>query len=331
MSRRKRREPEDLNMSFLDMICCGFGSMILLLMITKVVEPVLLEKSKVNLQGIVAKREAAVHDIRGESREMTRELTQLRTTLERELIELATVERDVSAIRGQYAATKSEAEESNALETRLASAKQSLTEEMERLLGADFRRSDSTIGGIPVDSEYVIFVIDTSGSMFNFAWPLVMQKVQETLAIYPEVKGIQVMNDEGGYMFPRYQGRWIPDSQARRKAIVERMRTWNPFSDSSPVEGIEAAIRTFWAPDKRVSVYVFGDDFQGRSIEDVVDTVDVLNRPDEKGAPRVRIHAVGFPTLFQADRQDSLFRFAALMRELTYRNGGAFVGLPEFQ
>jgi hypothetical protein len=97
------------------------------------------------------------------------------------------------------------------------------------------------------------------------------------------------------------------------------------------VEGIEAAIRTFWAPDKRVSVYVFGDDFQGRSIEDVVDTVDVLNRPDEKGAPRVRIHAVGFPTLFQADRQDSLFRFAALMRELTYRNGGAFVGLPEFQ
>jgi hypothetical protein len=45
----------------------------------------------------------------------------------------------------------------------------------------------------------------------------------------------------------------------------------------------------------------------------------------------VRIHGIGFPTLFQADRQDSLFRFAALMRELTYRNGGAFVGLPEFR
>ena len=331
MSRKKRREPEDLNMQFLDMICCGFGSMILLLMIAKVVEPVLIEKSKINLQGIIEKREAAVHDIRGESREMTRDLTELRTTLQRELAELASVERDVSSIRGQYAATKSEAEESTALETKLASAKQSLTDEMERLLGSDFRRSDSTIGGIPVDSEYIIFVIDTSGSMFNFAWPMVMQKLQETLAIYPEVKGIQVMNDEGGYMFPRYQGRWIPDSQARRKAIVERMRTWNPFSDSSPVEGIEAAIRTFWAPDKRVSVYVFGDDFTGRSVEEVVDTVDALNRPDESGKPRVRIHGVGFPTLFQADRQDSLFRFAALMRELTYRNGGAFVGLPEFQ
>jgi hypothetical protein len=202
---------------------------------------------------------------------------------------------------------------------------------MERLLGAVFRRSDSTVGGIPVDSEYIIFVIDTSGSMFNFAWPLVMQKLQETLAIYPEVKGIQVMNDEGGYMFPRYQGRWIPDSPARRKAIIERMRTWNPFSDSSPVEGIEAAIRTFWAPDKRVSVYVFGDDFTGRSIEEVVDTVDRLNRRDDSGEPRVRIHGIGFPTLFLADRQENIFRFAALMRELTSRNGGAFVGLPSHE
>jgi hypothetical protein len=329
--RKKRREPEDLNMQFLDMICCGFGSMILLLMIVKVVEPVVIEKSKVNLQGIIEQRRDAVHEIRGESREMSQSLTELQAMLSRELVQLAQIQRDASSIRGQYAATKSEAEESTALSTKLASAKQSLTEEMERLLGADFRRSDSTIGGIPVDSEYIIFVIDTSGSMFNFAWPLVMQKLQETLAIYPQVKGIQVMSDEGTYMFPRYQGKWIPDSPARRKAIVERMRTWNPFSDSSPVEGIEAAIRTFWAPDKRVSVYVFGDDFQGRSIEEVVDTVDLLNRPDESGQPRVRIHGIGFPTLFQADRQDSLFRFAALMRELTYRNGGAFVGLPEFR
>jgi len=35
MSRRKRA-PEDINLSFLDVICCGFGAIILLLMITKV-------------------------------------------------------------------------------------------------------------------------------------------------------------------------------------------------------------------------------------------------------------------------------------------------------
>ena len=331
MRTRRRRQTEESSMSFLDVICCGLGAVILMLMITKTVEPVLLEKSQVRLTGVVQDRSNAVFDLRGQTVELTRELSELKRELDDELVRLARAERDVSTIRGEFSATRSEAEEAEALESRLATAKQTLTEEMERLLGSDFRRADSNIGGIPVDSEYIIFVIDTSGSMFNFAWPVVMQKLQETLSIYPEVKGIQVMNDEGGYMFPRYQGRWIPDSPARRKAIIERMRSWNPFSNSSPVEGIERAIRTFWAPDKRISVYVFGDDFQGRSIEEVVDTVDRINRPDEAGVPRVRIHAIGFPVLFQANRQDSLFRFAALMRELTYRNNGAFVGLAEFQ
>jgi hypothetical protein len=196
-----------------------------------------------------------------------------------------------------------------------------------------FRRADNTIGGITVDSEYIIFVIDTSGSMFNFAWNQVMRKVSETLQIYPEVKGIQVMNDMGDYMFPRYQGRWIPDSPARRRAIIERLRTWNPFSNSSPVEGIQRAIRTFYDPEKKISVYVFGDDFTGRSVEQVVDTVDRLNTADASGKRLVRIHAVGFPVLYQAapQRQASLYRFAALMRELTYRNNGTFVGLSEFE
>ena len=32
------------------------------------------------------------------------------------------------------------------------------------------RPADNLVGGIPVDSEYIIFVIDTSGSMQTYAW-----------------------------------------------------------------------------------------------------------------------------------------------------------------
>ena len=39
-----------------------------------------------------------------------------------------------------------------------------------------------------------------------------MQELEATLSIYPEVKGIQVMNDMGNYMFSRYRGQWIPDT-----------------------------------------------------------------------------------------------------------------------
>ena len=33
----------------------------------------------------------------------------------------------------------------------------------------------------PDDSEYIIFIIDTSGSMFKHVWPMVLKKVEETL------------------------------------------------------------------------------------------------------------------------------------------------------
>lgn len=331
MSIQRRRAAEEMSMSFLDVICCGFGAVILLLMITKNAEPLILEKTSQRLDGVVSAREAAIYDIRGRTETLTRELSEKQRELERELEALASVQRESSQVLAQFDATKSQASEEADLESRLATAKQTLSAEMERLLGTGFERADDTIGGIPVDSEYIIFVIDTSGSMFTYAWQQAMRKLSETLDIYPAVKGIQVMDDQGGYMFPRYAGRWIPDSPARRRAILQRMPTWNPFSNSSPVEGIEKAVRTFYDPAKRVSIYVFGDDFTGTSIEEVVDTVDRINLADETGERRMRIHAVGFPVLYQAapNQQASLYRFAALMRELTRRNGGTFVGLPD--
>ena len=168
---------------------------------------------------------------------------------------------------------------------QLESAKQRLTDEMKRLLGAQGRRRNDAIGGIPVDSEYVIFIIDTSGSMFNYAWPRAQREMINILDLYPQVKGMQVMSDEGEYMFSSYRGQWIPDTPARRRAIVSRFATWNPYSNSSPVEGIVEAIRTFHEPGRRISLYVLGDEFTGSSIAQVIDVVDRIN--GESGGERL--------------------------------------------
>jgi len=166
--------------------------------------------------------------------------------------------------------------------------------------------------------------------MLKFSWSLMLTKVEETLDVYPEVKGIQVMNDMGDYMFSQYSGRWIQDTPARRKAILERLRSWKPFSNSSPVEGITAAIRRFYETDKKISIYVFGDDFSRGSIQEVVDTVDSINRSLGDGSRRVRIHAVGFPVLFgHGGAELNVARFSALMRRLAEDNDGSFVGLTE--
>ncbi len=330
MSARNRRTIEEFSLSFLDVICCGFGAIILLLMITKTVEPVLLEQAAVNLDGQIASREQALYNIQGRIRELRRQVQQASGQLESDLLALARMRQNLTRILSQFSATKEQHEETNRQTLQLATARQTLTDEMEHLLGAGFRRQTDLVGGIAVDSEYIIFVIDTSGSMFQGAWPQVLRKVQETLDVYPTVKGIQVMNDMGQYMFSSFHGQWIPDTPSRRQSIVNTLRSWTPFSNSSPVEGIQAAIDTFYSPDKRIGIYVFGDDYAGDSVEDVVDAVDRINVADENGQRRVRINAVGFPVHLQ-NPNVRIYRFAALMRELAYRNGGTFVGLSEFQ
>jgi hypothetical protein len=184
------------------------------------------------------------------------------------------------------------------------------------------------VAGIPADSEYIIFIIDTSGSMINYNWSNVVQKVAETLDVYPRVKGIQVLNDMGNYMFTQYAGRWIPDSPNRRRLILKQLSNWRAFSNSSPVEGIEKAIETYHDWDKEISIYVLGDEFTGESAQRVIDRVAQLNRPDARGRRRVRVHAVGFSIdIDNAEFQRTSRRFSSLMRRLCLENGGTFVGL----
>ncbi|UCE52078.1 MAG: hypothetical protein JSV31_22885 [Desulfobacterales bacterium] len=325
----RRRDIEVFSLSFLDCICCAFGAIILLFVLSKFAEPMIIEEVREDLQSVIARLEEEIFEIRGETAVLNRELTDRKEQLSEEKIKLARLQGDLSKIEGQFAASKDDADVQNIIEGKLASARQELTEEMKRLLKKQPRKITSSVGGIPVDSEYIIFIIDTSGSMQRNAWSLVQKKMRETLEIYPKVKGIQVMNDMGNYMFSQYQGKWIPDTPGRRRAIISVLSTWRAFSNSSPVEGITAAIRRFYAADKKISLYVFGDEFSGSAIQPVIDTVDSINRSGKDGSRRVRIHAVGFPVVMEKTRTagNTGERFATLMRVLCQKNGGTFVGL----
>ena len=322
---RKRRDMETFNLSFLDVVCCGFGAVILLLVITKIYEPVTIQKSQEELQKLIVTLEQELNLIRGESTVLNQTLTEVREQLSENDEQKNRLTGDLSELQGEFTASKALVDEKTADMNGLLSAKQSMTEIMRRLL-KDYRPEDeTTVGGIPVDSEYIIFVIDTSGSMYQGPWNLVIQKITETLAVYPRVKGIQVLNDEGEYMFSSYSGRWIPDSPSIRKNITSRLQYWNPYSDSSPVEGITEAINTFYDRDKQISIYVFGDDFPRGSVEAVCRYVARINKADRFGNRLVRIHGIGFPT--QIGTANGA-KFAHLMRKLSEQNGGTFVALP---
>jgi hypothetical protein len=325
---KRRREFEIFSMSFLDAICCGFGAMILLFLVTRINEPARLEQSERDLQGLITQYEQELNDIVGETERVQRQQSTTATDLRVDRSRIEDLQAQLERIRAQVLAVEDPTLQTE--QNRLASAKQSLTEEMRRLL-ADYRPplEDYKVGGIPVDSEYIIFLIDTSGSMRQYQWERVQQQLRETLEVYPTVKGIQVMNDEGEYMFKSYRDEWIPDTPTRREAIVDAMKNWDAFSNSNPREGILAAIDKFYDPNKKISLYVYSDDFQQGSINPVVREIDRRNRADAAGERLVRIHAVAFPAVYlMVGELYTAANYATLMRIICQRNGGTFVALP---
>ncbi|MDH3639092.1 MAG: VWA domain-containing protein, partial [Gammaproteobacteria bacterium] len=206
--RRARRVNEEINISFLDVICCGFGAIVLLLLLTKPVEPVPVEDSETNLDGLLVELRERLFALRGETKVLNLDLKQKREQIAEEKRRIAALKGELSGLQERLARASDQVSVDAVIAGELATARQKLTEEMRRL--SKPQTKNSVIGGIPVDSEYIIFIIDTSGSMFNYSWGRMIREFNAVLEIYPRVKGLQVMNDMGEYMFSSYRRKWIP-------------------------------------------------------------------------------------------------------------------------
>jgi len=330
MSRRRiRRGSEDASLSFLDIICCGFGAIVLLLVIVKPSQPVVLEESLIQDKGQVRLLQERLFEIRGKVKYLETDLNAKQEQLGIDQRRVAILRSELDLLNSRKPSADEEGSEDTTSAEDLQIALQTLSIELKRLLKG--RKSNNEyIAGVPVDSEYIIFVIDSSGSMTGNAWGRLIAEVRNTLAIYPKIKGIQVMNNEGIYMFPSFRGRFMPDSPRRRQQIVQKLVSWSAFSTSSPVGGITNAIRQHYDKNKKISLYVLGDDYTGRSVRRVLKIVQELNKSNRKGDTLVRIHSVGFPVhLLNQDpgMNSSYMRFATLMRELAEQNNGTFIGL----
>lgn len=65
--RLKRRETEIFSLSFLDVICCGFGAVILLLVLSEFGQPIVIERSRQDLESQVKRLQQELFAIRGDS------------------------------------------------------------------------------------------------------------------------------------------------------------------------------------------------------------------------------------------------------------------------
>ena len=289
--RKKLRKAAEVGgMSFLDVMTCGFGAVVLLLILA-------------NEDVFTDSREFAQDLIRNPlAEEETRIAEELRTASDR-----------LKALTSRLQETKKE--------RYLSQEELSALTENNRSVRNSSARSQkaSYVAGLPTGSEYLVFIIDTSGSMKRF-WGRVKDRVVQIMNLHPQVKGLQILDDNGNPLLPSYKRAWIPDTKVARNRAIKALEEMSGFSNSSPAEGLEIALRSFTRPETGVSIYVLGDDFTGPSYDTVLNTVERWNI-DSDGSTKATIHALGFPWGLGD-------RYATLTRELADRTNGVFVGLP---
>jgi len=311
----KKKDFDIFNLSFLDIITCGFGAIVLLVLISHT------DRDTTQLSvDLVENQLEQVTTLKTQVDNLAKKIDQQKKLNEVQLEESVNLGRAAQTFSQSLSAKENEEKELAGDLDGLSLVKSTL-KRISIATSANNTFRDDEVGGIPVDSDYVVFVVDTSGSMQTI-WNRVTQEIINVLTIHPKVKGFQILDDQGRAFLSGYSGRWIPDVPFRRKSVMKLFKGWQSASNSSPVEGIMTALKQYKKQGHTIAIYVFGDDYTGDSYDSIIANITKMNTSQENGKRLAKIHAVGFPSQYTTDR------FAILMRELTKQNGGTFIALP---
>ena len=309
---QKRERVDPFSLSFLDIISCGFGAVVVLVLIfrfdpfpddgtappstdtTAVYNSILAEAT---ISEKTEQAELALDDITAAQAASKETAQRLQQQLDQSRQQLAAKQASNAQKQKQLAALKRQIEQ-----VQIAGAKTKVPND-----------TDDEAGGILVDRDYVIFIVDTSGSMREI-WGRVADRMNQILQQHPQVKGIQVMNDNGSYLVSAYAKRWITDTPKMRERILRLFNLWSSTSNSSPAEGLVRALTDFQPSTKDMSIYVLGDDYSGGDFDSVIEAVRKLNTG---GA---RINAINF-----INPSATTDRFSILMREIALENHGTLI------
>lgn len=316
MSKLRNRRSQSESTSFLDIIACGFGAIVLLVLLAKdSPEPSVYDANAATKQLDSLVAEKTKHDeAMSRIRELREQVAKQKSRIEAGDEVVNQAEQSLGDIDRKIAE----------YQNRLAVAEQTLKQMSEQPEPPAPTPKIENVGGIPVDRKYVVFVIDTSGSMRTI-WSRVLSQVGSLMEVHPKMEGFQVLNDNGSHLIPAYTGRWIEDTPARRKSILRAMSGWVAMSGSNPVPGIKGALRTYAKYRKDLSVYVLGDEYSGGSFDPDLRSIMSMNSNSKTKKSLARIHGIGF---FNPESPVN-DRFSILMREIARQNGGAFVAVAQ--
>lgn len=332
----RRRSAQTFSLSFLDCICCGFGAIILIFVLTIGSREKEKIENLINLRRVLAAQLAQLAQLRSSKEDVERSQKRVALLVTEARKNNETVQSLLADLEAQ-------------LQNERAGQKALLVDldELKKEIAARQKKPEVVLPevppapvGLPVGSNFIAIVVDTSGSMRDpntgGLWPIVVRKIDEVLDVYPQLEGIQLLDGDGRFILGRPgagTAGWLPDSPDTREQIKRRLRRYEQDSISNPVPGVRNALRFLFDkdnPNMRMGIYVFGDEFI-ETADPVIRQLDELNPADENGQRRVVINAIGFPTTirYTFSMGNTGLKFANLMRTVTYQHGGAFIALQD--
>jgi len=298
--------------AFLDVIACGFGAIVLLVLILPVGE-----NQNPTSSGVV--------DAVGK---LKRQLEGVQQLSDKKRLDIAAARAEIKVMQN-FKILPNTSEELLSQIRDLKSELQTTSDRVKKergLLRVQTTRSGiedagvpSHLYGVPIDSDYLVMVLDTSGSMKNI-WPRVTKVVEDVLTNYPDLLGFQILSDQGAFLYQTEEG-WILPKETNVRSAIAKLRTWNTYSNSSPVEGIRVAVTNLYQPGIKMGLFVFGDDYTGTDFDSFLSEIDAITSKVGR-LGQLRIHSLGF---FNDEYTQNPERFGRLMQVLTFNHGGAFL------
>ena len=321
---------EVFSLSFLDCLCCGFGAILLLFILSigsgkAGVESEVDDPTLLGMRAQLAQLEA---DVANKAALLEASINSKQTEQERQRIQsiIQALDSTLADLQQEFASKQAN-----------LSTSQQAAAEATRLIQS-FKHEDLPPIGLPTDATHLAFIIDTSGSMRNqhtnqlhFG---VIEQITELLDSLPEVTSIQFIDTSGNYMLRDRRGSWLPDTPGLRQQALRAVLNYPILSVSDPEPGVRKAFRDLQQildPRDNLSLYVIGDDFRG-STQSFLLKLDRLNPRDSTTGKRpASISAIGFPTLtnpFQIGAPQGNVRFANIMREIAEAHDGVLILKP---
>ena len=321
---------EVFSLSFLDCLCCGFGAILLLFILSigsgkAGVESEVDDPTLLGMRAQLAQLEA---DVANKAALLEASINSKQTEQERQRIQsiIQALESTLADLQQEFASKQAN-----------LSTSQQAAAEATRLIQS-FKHEDLPPIGLPADATHLAFIIDTSGSMRNqhtnqlhFG---VIEQITELLDSLPEVTSIQFIDTSGNYILRDRRGSWLPDTPGLRQQALRAVLNYPILSVSDPEPGVRKAFRDLQQildPRDNLSLYVIGDDFRG-STQSFLLKLDRLNPRDSTTGKRpASISAIGFPTLtnpFQIGAPQGNVRFANIMREIAEAHDGVLILKP---